>query len=208
MASKTSNYLHALFVEHTILNIFWKNFHEIEKGVYRSAQMNPFTLRKYIKKYNLKLILSFRKNSDPLSQMERDICKEMGVEFWHLSFSSRTLPKKHEVIKLKEMFTNIKKPVLMHCKAGADRTSFAAILYLYFNGYDLQKAMDEQLSFWKYGHITNSRAGIIDYFFEKFLESDEKDIIEFLDKNREKLQNEFKPKGFFSFINDKILRRE
>jgi len=45
------NYLYALFVEHSILNIFWKNFHKIDEGVYRSAQMNPYSLKKYIKKY-------------------------------------------------------------------------------------------------------------------------------------------------------------
>ena len=205
---KLRNYLNALFVEHTILNIFWKNFHKVDEGVYRSAQMNPYTLKKYIKKYNLKQIISFRKNGDPLSQMERDICKKMGVEFRHISLSSRQLPSKEKLLELKEAFTNLKKPVLMHCKAGADRTSLAAILYLYFNGYDLKKAMNEQLGFWKYGHIKNSKAGIIDYFFEKFLESDETDIIEFSEKYADKLQKEFKPKGLFSFINDKILRRE
>ena len=205
---KIKYYLDALFFEHTILNIFWRNFHKIDEGVYRSAQMNPFTLKKYIKKYHLKQIISFRNNSDPLSIMERELCQKMGVKFTHVSLSSRSMVKKEDLIKLKETFENMEKPILMHCKAGADRTSLAAILYLYFNGYDLKKAMNEQLGFWKYGHIKNSKAGIIDYFFEKFLESDETDIIEFTDKNREKIEKEFKPKGLFSFINDKIFKRE
>jgi protein tyrosine/serine phosphatase len=203
-------YINALFVEHTIFNIFWKNFHKIEDGVYRSAQMNPYSLKNYIKKYDLKLIISFRKDSltSPLSLFERELCKEMNVDFQHISLSSRKIPTKEKLLELKNTFTNIKKPMLMHCKAGADRTSLAAVLYLYFNGYDLKKAMKEQLGFLKYGHIKNSGAGIIDYYFEKFLESGEKDLIEFTEKNRELLQNEFKPKGIFSFLNDTILRRE
>jgi protein tyrosine/serine phosphatase len=205
---KLKYYLNALFVEHTILNIFWKNFHKIDKDVYRSAQMNPYTLKRYIKKYNLKQVISFRKNDDPLSIMERELCEKMNVDFIHISFSSRTMVKKDDLIKLQNAFQTMKKPVLMHCKAGADRTSLAAVIYLYFNGYDLKKAMKEQLSFWKYGHIKNSKAGIIDYYLEEFYKSGETDLIEFTDRNRDRLQREFKPKGFFSFINDKILRRE
>jgi len=59
------NYLYALFVEHSILNIFWKNFHKVDEGVYRSAQMNPYTLKKYIKKYKKKtkgIVLDLRNN--------------------------------------------------------------------------------------------------------------------------------------------------
>ena len=206
---KFKDTLYALFVEHSIFNIFWKNFHKLDDGVYRSAQMNPYTLKKYIKKYKFKQIISFRKfRGSILSKYEKQICEEMGVEFIHISLSSRKLPTAEKLKELQKVFTNIKKPTLMHCKAGSDRTSLAAILYLYFNGYDLKKAMKEQLGFFKYGHIKNSSAGIIDYYFEKFLESGEEDLIAWTEKNRDKLQAEYKPRGFFNFINDKILKRE
>ena len=202
------NYLYALFIEHSILNIFWKNFHKVDEGVYRSAQMNPYTLKKYIKKYNLKTIITFRQdvNKSPLSIMEKEVCKEMGVEFVRVGLTSRRLPKKEKLLELKNLFETAQKPFLMHCKAGADRTSLASFLYLYWKG-DIESAK-KQFSFWKFGHIKNSKAGIIDYCAEEFLKSGEVDIIQWCENNREKLQKEFKPKGLFSFINDKILRRE
>ena len=201
-------YLKALFIEHSILNIFWKNFHKIDEGVYRSAQMNPYTLKKMIKKYNLKTIITFRQdiNKSPLSILEKEVCDELGVKFIRIGLTSRKLPKKEKLIELKNSFENIEKPFLMHCKAGADRTSLASFLYLYWNG-KIDEAK-KQFSFLKFGHIKNSKAGIIDYCAEKFLESNQKDIINWCEENRKKLQKEFKPKGFWSFVNDKILKRE
>ena len=201
-------YLYALFIEHSILNIFWKNFHKVDEGVYRSAQMNPYTLKKYIKKYNLKTIITFRQdvNKSPLSIMEKEVCKEMGVEFVRVGLTSRRLPRKNKLLELENVFKISQKPFLMHCKAGADRTSLASFLYLYWKG-DIKKAK-QQFSFFKFGHIKNSKAGITDYCAEEFLKSGQVDIIKWCEDNREKLQKEFQPKGMFSFINDKILRRE
>ena len=208
MWDKIKTYLYALFVEHSILNIFWKNFHKVDDGVYRSAQMNPYTLRKVIKKYNLKTIITFRQDieNSPLSQLEKKVCEEMGVEFIRIGLTSRRLPKKEKLIELKQAFENSKKPMLMHCKAGADRTSLASFLYLYWNG--KIKEAQKEFSFFKFGHIKNSKAGIIDYCAEKFLESGDSDVIKWCEKNKEKLQKEFKPKGFWSFVNDKVLGRE
>ena len=206
--SKIFLYLKALFIEHSILNIFWKNFHKVDEGVYRSAQMNPYTLKKIIKKYNLKTIITFRQdiNRSPLSILEKEICDEMDVKFIRIGLTSRRLPKKEKLIELKTAFENSQKPLLMHCKAGADRTSIASFLYLYWNG-KIEEAK-KQFSFFKFGHIKNSKAGIIDYCAEKFLESRKKDVIKWCEENRETLQKEFKPKGIWSFVNDKILGRE
>jgi len=206
--SEIKEHIEALFREHSILNILWKNFHKVDEDVYRSAQMNPYTLKKYIKKYNLKTIISFRKgtHSSSLSRIEKKICDEMGVKFVRVGLTSRRLPNRETLLELQTIFETEQKPLLMHCKAGADRTSLASFLYFYWKG-DIEKAK-QQFSFFKFGHIKNSKAGIIDYCAEEFLKSGEVDIIQWCEDNREKLQKEFKPKGLFSFINDKILRRE
>lgn len=203
-------YLNALFVEHSIFNLFWKNFHQIDEGVYRSAQMNPATLTKTIDTYKLKTIISLRKNSpkSPLYLFEKEICEEKNVRFLHVSLRSRKIPTPEKLLELKSLFESVEKPFLIHCKAGADRTSLAAILYLYFKGVDLQSAMDKQLGFLTYGHIKQSKAGIIEHYFESFLASGEEDLIEWTATHKEEVEKSFKPQGFFSFINDKVLRRE
>lgn len=205
---KLKLYFYALFVEHSILNIFWKNFYEVDKGVYRSAQMNPYTLKKYIKKYNLKTIITFRQDIDksPLSILEKEICDEMGVEFIRIGLTSRRLPSKTTLLELKNTLQTAKKPFLMHCKAGADRTSLASALYLYWQGMSYEE-IKKQFSI-KFLHLKNSKAGLIDYCFDEFMKLNEKDIINWCENNKEKIEKSFKPKGFWNFVNDKILRRE
>jgi len=208
LLDKIKLYLYALFVEHSIISVFWKNFHKVDECVYRSAQMNPYTLKEYIKKYNLKTVITFRQDIDKssLSILEKKVCEDMKVNFVRIGITSRRLPKKEKLIELKKAFEKYPKPMLIHCKAGSDRTSLASFLYLYWNG-KIEEAK-KQFSFWRFGHIKNSKAGIIDYCAEKFLESGEKDIIKWCEENKDRLQKEFKPKGFWSFINDEILRRE
>ena len=59
-------------------------------------------------------------------------------------------------------------PVLIHCKAGADRTGFAAALFLHYHeGWDIAEAARDQLTP-AFGHDKNSRAGILDFFFATF----------------------------------------
>ena len=43
--------LKALFWEHSFLTIFRLNFHKVDKNFYRSAQPNPWQLKKIIEKY-------------------------------------------------------------------------------------------------------------------------------------------------------------
>jgi hypothetical protein len=46
--------------EHNAINLFWNNFHKVDEGVYRSAQILPWRLKKIIKKYNIKTIINLR----------------------------------------------------------------------------------------------------------------------------------------------------
>jgi protein tyrosine/serine phosphatase len=51
--------------------------------------------------------------------------------------------------KLVDIVQNAKKPILIHCKAGADRTGLVSALYLYSIG---DKNASRMLSL-KYGHF-------------------------------------------------------
>jgi len=193
--------------EHNFINLFWFNFHKVDDGVYRSAQITPWRLKKIIKKYNIKTIINLRgNNKNYIYKREKEICEELGVEYQTISISSRNPHdiRKEEIEKLIYLLKNAKKPVLFHCKAGADRTGLVAVLWHIINGKDKNKAIKKELRL-KYGYLSFSKAGRIKKMFEMY---DGSDFVEWLEKNRDKIKNSYKSNKIADFIYDKVLRRE
>jgi protein tyrosine/serine phosphatase len=207
--------LKALFYDHSFLTIFRLNFHKVSDELYRSAQPNPYQLKNIIKKYNIKTVINLRgPEKIAILDLEREICKNMNINLIEIKYHSRGIPNFERVEKAKELFETIEYPALIHCKAGSDRTGLLSALYLYFiKKVDIKEAI-KQLDFIPYGHINHSKTGLIDFYFEKFIEYAEKnpnadlfswsrDIM-----NKEELQKEYKSSGILNFIVDNVLRRE
>jgi protein tyrosine/serine phosphatase len=72
--------------------------------------------------------------------------------------------------KLINIVKNAKKPILIHCKAGADRTGLVSALYLYSIG---DKNASKMLSF-KYGHLSVGPTKAMDESFEKWKEQNQR----------------------------------
>jgi protein tyrosine/serine phosphatase len=192
--------------EHNGINLFWNNFHKVDEGVYRSAQILPWRLKKIIKKYNIKTIINLRGKNNYLYKREKEICEDMGVEYIELPIASRTLPKIEKMEKLKEiLFDKSKRPILFHCKAGADRSGFVATFYRIIKGESPKEAIKKELRL-RYGYISLSKAGRIKEFFSKY--TGKKDFLEWAKDNRDKIQSSFSENPFIDFIYEKILRRE
>ena len=191
--------------EHNFINLFWNNLHKVDENVYRSAQMLPWRLEKVIKKYNIKTIINLRGKKNYLYEKEKEICEKLGVEYIEFPISSRTLPTISEFKKLKELLLNSKKPILFHCKAGADRSGFVAVFYRILKGEDAKSAIQKELKL-RYGYIALSKAGRVKEFFSKYDKNE--DFIKWAEKNRDKIQNNFSENPFVDFIYEKILRRE
>jgi protein tyrosine/serine phosphatase len=192
--------------EHNFINLFWFNFHKVDEGVYRSAQLTPWRLKKIIKKYNIKTIINLRGNKQNyLYKREKEICEKMGVEYYTISLKSRDITKirKEELEKLINIFKSAKKPLLFHCKAGADRTGFAAVLWHLINGKDKNWAIDKELRL-KYAYLSFSKAGILKELFKKYDEKE--DFIEWFEKNKHKIH--YKGNKLINFLYEKILKRE
>ena len=201
-------FLRIITEEHNFINLFWTNFHKVDEGVYRSAQLTPWKLKKLIKKYKIKTIINLRGNhKNYLYQKEKEICAKFGVDYYTISLSSRS-PHKIRIEELKKLINllkNAKKPLLFHCKAGADRTGFVAVLYHILNGKDKKEAIKKELNL-RYAYIDFSKAGRIKKLFELYDEKE--DFLEWFVKNREKIENSYKSNKLADFIYDKILRRE
>jgi protein tyrosine/serine phosphatase len=114
----------------------------------------------------------------------------------------------------KDLFNRIAYPALLHCKSGADRAGIASVLYLHFRkGEPVDKAM-RMLSL-RYGHVKQGKTGVLDYFFEKYLEHSRTSglsLIEWAEKHYDpmELRAEFqtKSKWWANLLVDRILNRE
>jgi len=202
--------LNKFFHEHSITNLIRLNFHKVDKNFYRSAQPSPKQLEKIIKKYKIKTIINLR-GAEKISilEKERAICKKLNVNLIEIKYHSRGIPSYETIKNTKKLLESIEYPVLIHCKAGSDRTGLVATLYLYFiKNIPINKAI-KQLNFFPYGHIKYGKTGLIDFYFEEFIKSKEENLLLWHEKiNKKELEKRFKNNTLFDFILDKVLKRE
>jgi len=206
-------WIDALFVDHAILRILWTNFAPVKAGrLYRSNHPTPGNLAGFVRKVGIRSVINLRgqaKNgSDALS---RDAAKRLGLDFYDMALESRGAPHKDRILRLADIFANMRGPALIHCKSGADRAGLAAGLFVLIEGGTVAQAF-AQLSL-RYGHIKQSKTGILDAFFLTYQRDGERQGKKFLDWVREDysedaLRASFKAGALAGFINDRILVRE
>ena len=109
------------------------NIHEVEKGkLYRSGQLSLQQFKKYIQKWGIKTIINLRGESYGESWYHDEllISDYLGVEHHDISMSASRLPHRDDLIKLLDIFETAERPILVHCKGGADRTGEAVAIYM------------------------------------------------------------------------------
>lgn len=115
--------------------LLYGNFHKVDKDVYRSAQLFSHNLPYYIEKHKIKSILNLRKVRKAKNKSwyldEVSIAKELDVVRYDYPIGDREEASMEEMDKIVQIIKDAPKPLLIHCKAGADRTSLASALYLH-----------------------------------------------------------------------------
>jgi len=208
-----------LFVDHGIFRVIYNNFHALPEGqkpgkLYRCSQPSPGQIRKYQQQYGIKTIINLR-GADQTRRyaLQEDVCRELGITLVnHKGILSRSAPEVEAILATQAMFDRIEYPALIHCKSGADRAGFASALYRIFRVGDPVAESLHELG-WYYGHLKGSKTGVLDFFFERYLDFNARQPTDFLSwltqyYQRDVLKADFKPRGLSDFVVDKLLRRE
>ncbi|MGF1563652.1 MAG: beta-lactamase hydrolase domain-containing protein [Geminicoccaceae bacterium] len=205
-------WLDLIFVDHGMFRLVYMNEHEIAPGVFRSAQPNPRDIARLARR-GFKTIINLRgRRTAGEYWLEKAACARHGIKLIDFTVTSRDAPDKAWIPQAKAIFEASEKPLLMHCKSGADRAGLMSVLYIHLaEGVPIDEAR-AQLSL-RYGHIRQGRTGILDKFFDDYLVYARKHALSFTDwvanvYDRSKLRRRFRSSYWADVLVDKILRRE
>lgn len=149
------------------------NFHAVKEGsVYRSAQLTEDELSTVARDHRIRSILNLRgaHPGQPWYDDEVTVSHKFGIAHYDYVLSARRLVTGARIIELLEIIRDAPKPLLIHCKAGADRTGLVSALYLFADERVSADQADRQLSM-VYGHFPylTSRTRAMDDSFWAFV---------------------------------------
>lgn len=207
-------WMNMLWIDHSIFRFFFNLRSRVAPGVYRSSHPMPYQLSAAAAA-GVKTVLNLRGADAHIgsNRLEWDACQRLGLKLVHFPLSSRDAPEPEEVLGLKRLFDTLEKPLLLHCKSGADRAGLVSALYLLLEERQPLDVAMHQLRFWWHGHVRQAKTGILDHFFECYGVEHERDGIEFLDwieqrYDRDAVRKSFRAQWWASQLVDRVLRRE
>jgi len=131
--------------------LLYGNFHKVDNDIYRSAQLFSHNMPYYIEKHKIQSILNLRgKSNKSWYTKEIAFAKEHNIKMIDYGIGDREILAFNKMEELLDIMKKAPKPLLVHCKAGADRTSLASALYLYDKTGDKNPSLGFSLL---YGHF-------------------------------------------------------
>jgi protein tyrosine/serine phosphatase len=119
-------------IKHVLYTYDPLNLHTVKEGVlYRSAQPTGRDLRMVAEEYRIRSIINLRGASLDKDWYNEEVAvsQELGLERVDIKMSAARLPHREDLLRLFDAFKNLPRPILIHCKAGADRTGEAVTLF-------------------------------------------------------------------------------
>ncbi|MDP6525267.1 MAG: tyrosine-protein phosphatase [Kiritimatiellia bacterium] len=146
-----------LIVMPLVVSLYWihlyDNYHCVIDGeLYRSAQLSGKELRGYIDKDGLATVINLRTETNAnWWAKEKTLCEDEGVMHFDIPLKGDQRPTMEKMAELVGVFQRCERPLLIHCRHGADRTSLAVALYLLERR---DRSVDPPSAFSiKYGHM-------------------------------------------------------
>lgn len=113
------------------------NLFKVNDSIYRSEQPDSKAIKSF-DSMGIKSILNLRENhSDTL------LMGSGNINYYQVKFITSDFTDK-EIIDALNVIKNAKKPLLIHCKHGSDRTGVVIAMYrIVFQHWEKEKALDE-----------------------------------------------------------------
>ena len=107
------------------------NFHEVIPGeIYRSAQLSAGKLENVVEEHGIQTVISLRRPREKESWYinEKEAAAGLGIGHHDIAMDLTFSPRIDHLLELRDLLENSPKPLLVHCRAGADRTGLASIM--------------------------------------------------------------------------------
>jgi protein tyrosine phosphatase (PTP) superfamily phosphohydrolase (DUF442 family) len=173
-------YLDMLFLDHGVFRVVYVNQHRLGERAWRSGQPAPHHVSA-LARQGLRTIINLRGERFCGSYwLEKSTCERLGIALINFKIRSRVAPRREDVKAAAELFERIEYPMLLHCKSGADRAGLMSVLYRFLKEEVPLVQAKQELSL-RYGHSRLRRAGILDHFFERYIDDNRRRPMPFLD---------------------------
>ena len=128
--------------------IFESNLHAVVEGkIYRSAQPSGAEIDAWVRELGLRSVVNLRgaKGKDDRHWLaeERAATARNGIEHLSLRMSSDDMPPAQTLRELVRVLDTAPRPLLLHCRAGAERSGLASATAMLLEGADLAAARAE-----------------------------------------------------------------
>ncbi len=131
------------------------NLHVVEAGaLYRSGELNGAVLEATIVQDGIKSVINLEgaRPGRDWYEAERALSQQHGIAHYDFPLHATSTPSPAQVNALVDLMRSAPKPMLVHCRSGADRAGLAAALYLSKLRHRDIATAEAQLS-WRYGHF-------------------------------------------------------
>src|SRR5262249_3168141 len=109
------------------------NFHVVSAGkIYRSNQMDHSAFGRLVREYGIKTIVNLRGANlcAPWYRSETNVSQRLGVMHLDFALSATSEVTDQQIDQILTALNCAPKPVLIHCRCGADRAGLISALYL------------------------------------------------------------------------------
>jgi protein tyrosine/serine phosphatase len=131
------------------------NFATVVPGeVYRSNQPTGADITTYAARYNIRTIINLRGRRETATwyKDEAAATKTLGLNLIDFPLQADRRLDPTTAAKLVAILRDAPRPILIHCRSGADRTGLASVIYLARIANVDEETAERQLSL-RYGHI-------------------------------------------------------
>jgi protein tyrosine/serine phosphatase len=149
------------------------NLHVVSAGIlYRSAQPSKSEIKAAVGDYGIKSVLNLRgaNRGSPWYDDEVAESRALGLVHYDYSLSAKRFVTRRQIADILDILRQAPKPLLIHCKSGADRAGLVAALYRFALAGASAEEADQELSL-VYGHFPYlmSRSVAMDNSFWAFV---------------------------------------